>query len=281
MAWQFLTAISVITLSVSVLLQRLLMYQDKSDPIAYGVVFQALVGFITLIYAAIIGFHSPDYAKLWLPILLTFILYAIGTVVAAYTLQRIQASIYSVLFATNAIWVAVISLPLFHTQVSLVQLGGIALIFVSFIFLIERDKKLNVDHGLILGLITGLIFGLATIVWVYVDKQADPVSWSAISFLGPALLLLLVRPGSVNKMMPFARRGTLLRLLVLGALYSISAVTILMAYKVGNSSLIAPLQQTSIITTVLLAIIFLHEKNRLWQKAAATALCFLGVLLVV
>jgi drug/metabolite transporter (DMT)-like permease len=256
------------------------MHHDKSDPIAYGVVFQALVGFITLIYAFSIGFHSPDYGKLWLPILLTFILYALGTVVGAITLQRIQASIYSVLFATNAIWVALISLPLFHTQVSPVQLGGILLIFASMVFLIERDNKFKLDQGLLLGLLTGLIYGLATVAWVYVDKHADPVSWSAVSFLGPALLVLIVQPMSVRKMKPFTRKGTLLRLLVLGVLYSISAVTILMAYKGGNASLIAPLQQTSIITTVLLAIIFLHERNRLWQKAAATIVCFLGVLLV-
>lgn len=281
MSWQLLTGISVTTLSVSVLLQRLLLHQNKSDPIAYGIVFQALVGIVTLCYALAIGFRSPDFIKYWFPILLTFLLYAAGTVVGAYTLQKIQASIYSVLFATNAIWVMIISLPLFNAHISSIQLVGVGLIFVGACFLIENGGQLKLDHGILLGLLTGLIYGLATVVWVYVDKHADPASWSAISFIGPAALLLIARPASVHKMKPFLNKKVFYRMAILGILYSISALTILMAYKNGNASLIAPLQQTSIVTTVLLAVIFLRERNRLWQKAAATALCFLGVLLVV
>jgi drug/metabolite transporter (DMT)-like permease len=281
MPWQILTAISVITLSVSVLLQRLLLHQDKSDPIAYGIVFQALVGTVALCFALAIGFQSPDYVKYWLPISLTFLLYAAGTVAGAFTLRKTQASIYSVLFATNAIWVMIISLPLFHSHISLVQLAGVALIFISALFLIERDGKLKLDQGILLGLLTSLIYGLATVAWVYVDKHADPASWSAISFIGPAILLLIARPASVNKMKPFLNRKVFFRMALLGVLYSVSALTILMAYKAGNTSLVAPLQQTSIITTVLLAVIFLRERNRLWQKAVATALCFLGVVLIV
>jgi uncharacterized membrane protein len=281
MPWQLLTGISIITLSVSVLLQRRLMHEDKSDPIAYAIVFQALVGIITLVYAVVFGFHSPDVGRYWLPILLTFLLYAAGTVAGAFTLQKIQASVYSVLFATNAIWVMAISLPLFHTKITPMQVIGVVLVFISMIFLIERGTKFKLDRGIVLGLVTGLIYGLATVAWVYVDKHADPASWSAMSFLGPALVVLLLRPGSVKKMAPFKQKNVFFRLLLLGTLYSVSALTILMAYKEGNASLIAPLQQASIVTTVLLAIVFLHERNRLWRKVAATALCFLGVLLIV
>lgn len=280
MSWQLLTGISVITLSVSVLLQRLLMHKDKSDPVAYGIVFQTLVGVILFCYAAIVGLHGLDFAKYWIPILLTFLLYAVGTVVAAYTLRNVQASIYSILFATNAIWVAAISLPLFHDSITLLQLIGIALIFASIAFLLEYTGMLTFDRGMLLGLLTGFIFGLATVAWVYVDKYADPATWSAISFLGPALILIITRPTSVRKMRPFLNRKTLIRMILLGILYSTSALTILLAYKHGNSALIAPLQQASIITTVVLAVVFLRERNRLWQKALATLICFVGVLLV-
>jgi len=281
MAWQLLTGISVITLSISVLLQRLLLHQDKSDPVAYGIVFQALVGIILLCYALVAGFHGLDFAKYWFPILSTFLLYAVGTVVGAFTLRNVQASIYSILFATNAIWVAAISLPLFHVSITPLQLLGIALIFASTAFLFEYTGKFKFDRGVLLGLLTGFIYGLATVAWVYIDKHADPASWSAISFIGPALVLLIAKPASVRKMKPFLNRSTLIRMTFLGILYSISALTVLLAYKHGNAALIAPLQQTSIITTVVLAIIFLRERNRLWQKAIATLICFIGVLLVV
>lgn len=82
-------------------------------------------------------------------------------------------------------------------------------------------------------------------------------------------------------MKPFLNKGTLSRLLLLGTLFSVSAVTLLTAYQYGKASIIAPLQQTSLITTILLAVIFLNEKTRLWQKSLAATVCFLGVLLIV
>ncbi len=281
MPWQLLTGISVITLSISVLLQRLLMHKDKSDPVAYGIVFQALVGVILFCYAAVVGLHGLDFARYWPPMLVTFLLYAVGTVVGAYTLRNVQASIYSILFATNAIWVAAISLPLFHARITLLQFLGIILIFASTAFLLEYAGKFKFDRGILLGLLTGFIYGLATVTWVYVDKYTDPATWSAVSFLGPAVVLIIARPTSIRKMKPFLNRSTFIRMLLLGILYSISALAILMAFKHGNAALIAPLQQTSIITTVVLAIIFLKERNRLWQKVFATLICFIGVLLVV
>jgi len=59
MGWQLLTAISVVTLSISVLLQRLLLHKDKSDPYAYVVVFQGLVAFLIAVYALVHGFQMP------------------------------------------------------------------------------------------------------------------------------------------------------------------------------------------------------------------------------
>lgn len=51
MSWQLLTAISVLSLSVSVILQRTLIHRDKTDPFAYAVVFQGIVGILLMVVA--------------------------------------------------------------------------------------------------------------------------------------------------------------------------------------------------------------------------------------
>jgi uncharacterized membrane protein len=61
----------------------------------------------------------------------------------------------------------------------------------------------------------------------------------------------------------------------------VSNVASLAAYRRGPVSLIAPLQKTSVLLTVVVAVIFLQERTRLWQKGVAASLCFLGVLLIV
>ncbi len=281
MSWQILTAISVITLSVSILLQRLLLHKDKSDPIAYVVIFQGLVAVLILMYAVIHGFHMPDFSKYWFAIIATVSLYGAGHIAYAKTLQQVEASIFSILFATNAIWTMFMGLFLFHEHLNSGQLFGVLLIFASVGMLAEHKKTLKFDTGIMLGLLTGLLFGFATAAWVYVGRHADAASWTALSFAGPSLVVLATHPKAVKQMKPFLSGTKLTRMALLGVLFSVSAVTLLTAYQRGNVSLVAPLQQTTIIITILLAVVFLRERKHLWRKAAAAVVCFIGVLLIV
>lgn len=280
MSWQILTGISVLTFSISILLRRILLHNDKSDPIAYVIVFQGLVGILTGIYAIIHGFQLPDFGKYWFAITLTVILYSLAHVTSAKALQRIEASVFSVLFATSAVWTMFIGLFLLHDSLSPIQVLGVIVIFISVVALIEDKKSLKLDRGIALGLISAALFGLAIAGWAYVGRRADVPSWTALSFLGPALLVLVIKPKSVLKMKPFLKKDLLLKMLLLGVIFSISSLASLLAYKYGNVNVVAVLQQTGIIVTTVLGIIFLHERKHLWQKAAAAVICFVGVLLV-
>lgn len=282
MDWQLLLALGVATLSASIILQRILLHKDKADPIAYAIFFNGIVAVVILGTLLILGkFIMPDIGKLWLPMLLTCILFGLGHIVYAKTLQRIEASIFSMLFATQAIWVMGMGGIIFSESIGPWQLVGVVLIFVSVGLLIERKGEVKFDRTILLGLLAGLLFGLATTALVYTSRQADPASWTGLSFVGPALVILLLRPQAVKKMKPLLKREVFGKLLLLSILYAASAVSMTIAYTIGQANIIAPLSQTSIILTIILAIIFLGERQRLWHKLLAAVICFIGVILVV
>lgn len=281
MSWQFLIAVSVVTSSISILLARILLHNEKNDPIAYAIVFQSLVGVLVGTYALMIGSELPDFRTLWAPIVITCALFAVANVAAAHTLQRVEASIFSILVNTRAFWAMSFGAVLFHEHLGISQVFGSLLIFLSICLVAERKGEIRFDRGIILGLIAGLLFGLAVTGLVYVDKSADEVMWTALSFIGPALLLLIARPHAVRHMSPLFRRKAFLTLLAQACFIGISAATFLQALQTSNISLIAPLHATSIVVTVLLAIAFLRERTRLRWKTAAAVVCFMGVLLIV
>lgn len=281
MNWQMLTAISVITFSVSVLLRRVLLHNDKSDPVAYVAIFQGLVGILTGVYAVVQGFQMPDFRQYGFVIVITIAFYAAANLVSTGAFKRVEASVFSILFATSAIWTMVAGLFLFDDGITLVQLFGVALVFLSVGLLVERKSKITLDTGTLLGLATGMLFGIATALWAYVGRNTDVPSWTAVSFLGPAILVLLLRPRTVFKMKPFFSGSVLVKMLLLGVIYSISSLASLLAFTKGNVNLVAALQQTGIIVTTLLAIVFLKEHTRLWRKGIAAAVCFIAVLLIV
>jgi len=282
MTWQLLTIISVLSLSVSVILQRILIHRDKTDPFAYAVVFQGIVGVLLMAVALAVGFKLPGIEAVIVPAVISVIFFGVGHIVYAKTLQKVEASAFSVLFATQAIWIMILGIVLLGESLTVLQVAGTILIFVGVGFLVKNLASVFKDKGVLLGLLTGLMFGIAITAWSYVGRHTDTLSWAAISFIATALVAFLARPKSVQKMKPLLKPKVLATLVLLAIFYGIGSLAMLYAYKEGSFAIISPLRQTSIIVTVLLALALLpQERNRIRRKILAALICVVGVVLIV
>lgn len=282
MTWQLLTAISVLSLSISVILQRILIHRDKTDPFAYAVIFQGIVGVLLMVVAIMVGFRLPGIEAVIVPAIISVVFYGVGHIVYAKTLQKVEASAFSVLFATQAIWIMLLGIMLLGESLTVIQVIGSILIFGGVALLAKNIWVIFKEKGTLLGLLTGLMFGIAITAWSYVGRHTDTLSWAAISFILTALVAFLVRPKSIHKMKPLLKPKVLATLLLLAVFYGIGSLTMLFAYKEGSFAVISPLRQTSIVVTVLLALALLpQERNRVWRKILAALVCAIGVVLIV
>ena len=282
MSWQLLTIISVLSLSISVILQRTLIHRDKTDPFAYAVVFQGIVGVLLLVVAILVGLKLPGIGAVIVPAIISVIFYGVGHIVYAKTLQKVEASAFSVLFATQAVWIMLLGIVLLGESLTTIQLMGSLFIFVGVGFLVKNLASVFKDRGTLLGLLTGLMFGIAITAWSYVGRHTDTLSWAAISFIGTSFVAFLVHPRSVQKMKPLLKPQVLATMILLAVFYGIGSLAMLFAYKEGSFAIISPLRQTSIIVTVLLALAFLpQERNRIRRKILAAFTCAIGVILIV
>lgn len=282
MTWQIYTVISVLALSSSVLLQKVLLSKFKSDPYAYAVVFQGLVGVLLMTFALFAGFKLPGIENVLIPATISVIAFGLGHVVYAKTLQVVEASAFSVLFATQAIWIMLLGILLFNESLTVLQIIGAVIIFCSVGLLVKNIKVLKLDRGTALGLLTGILFGIAITAWSYTGRHTDALSWAAISFIGTSLVAFMARPRSAKYMKMLFGPKILLSLGVLTVFYAIGSLAMLYAYKEGAFSIVTPLRQSSIIITTLLALLFISgERNRVKRKICAAVLCFIGVVLIV
>lgn len=283
MSWQLLTAISVLGLSVSIVLQRILLHGDKINPYAYAAVFQAMVGVLLTIVAVLVGFKLPGIEAVWLPVIISAIAYGIGHIFYAKTLQKVEASVFSVYFATHAIWMMLFGVLLFHEQLTFWQIAGALLIFTGVLTLVKRPVTLLTDSGSLYGLLTGLLFGIAITTWAYVGRHTDTLSWAAISFLLPVLVVFIVRPKTVKSIPEVFKKPSMTwKLIVLALFYGVGSLAMLYAYKEGAFAVISPLRQTGIIVTTFLALLFIaSERHNIGRKILAALLCFLGVVALI
>ncbi len=279
--WPVLVALSVLTYSISVLLQKVILRHDKSDPVAFAIIFQSLVGLVILAAALTHGFAVPNLAKYWLNVLIMVTLYGGANVIIFKALKVIDASTFTILFASRAFWTIAGALLFLGEGYSWARLVGTLLIIMSIGLVSWKKQKVGLGRGELLALLAGLLFGLAFVNDAFIIQGSDVLSYEAIAFILPTLGILAVQPRSVKKMPHLLSKGFLVKLLALSVLYGASAVTVFMAYKVGhNAAQIAPLVQTTTVVTVILSIIFLGEKTSLVRKSIGAVLSFVGVVLV-
>lgn len=282
MSWQLLTAISVITLSVSVLLQRVLLHKDKIDPYAFAVIFQAMAGVILFAFVLVKGFSLPGMSGLLVPAFISVICYGIGHIAYAKTLQKVEASAFSVLFATQTVWIMLVGIWWFHESITALQVVGTLLIFAAVGLLVTNIRSFKIDKGIALGLFTGLLFGIATVTWSYVGRHTDTLSWAALSFILTAFASLMVKPSAGRKIKSLVTGKLVPKLVILSVFYAAGCAALLFAFKEGTFTEVSPVRQAGIVVTTLLALLFLpKERNHVPRKLIAAFVCFAGVLLII
>lgn len=281
MNWQLLVAISVITFSFSTVLQRILLKDEDSDPIAYSIIFQLLVGLIIGTYALFRGVSIPDLQPILPNLGLMVLLYGAGNVFIFKALKLGDASDFTILFASRTLWTIIAAVLFLRESFTLNQTIGTFLIIMSVVIVTGKARLLKPAKSHIFALLGAAAFGLAFANDAFILQNFDVPSYLSIAFIAPALAVWVVNPRSTQKMKPLLKGKSLQKLGILGIIYAVSAITIFLAYQIGrNAAQIAPLNQTSTIATVILGIFLLKERDNLVNKALGAAISFIGVLLM-
>jgi len=282
MSWQILVVVSVVTYSVSVLLQRVLLKNEKSDPVAFSIVFQLIVGVLTLAYALVRGFSMPSLAPLLPNLLAMVVLYGAGNVFIFKALKLVEASEFTIIFATRVLWTIGAAILFLGEAFAIKQLAGTVLILAGVVLVSWHSEKIKFGtKGSIFSLLAAAAFGLAFANDAFLLRNFDVPSYLSIAFIAPTLGVWLISPGVTTKMRVFLERQFLLKLGLLGTIYAVSAITVFLAYQIGrNAAQIAPLNQLSTVVVVILGIVFLKEKSHVFKKMVGALLGFVGMVLV-
>lgn len=280
-SWQFLVGISITCLAFGTLLQRVLSQDDKSDPVAYAIVFQILVAMLIGIFAFFHGFHMPNLLAFLPNILVMMVLYAISNVMTFKALSLIEASEFTVFYATRAIWTILSAVFFLGEHFSILQFAGTLLILVSVLLVTYKKKKFVINKGILFVLLGSFFLGIAFTNDAYLLRYYDLSSYLVLSFFLPSLPLLFLYPKSVKHMKNFLRMSVMLKMVSFCTLYAVAALAVYGAYQVGrNAAELGAISQFATILTVLLAIVFLKESTYVLRKIIGAVLAFIGVVLI-
>ncbi len=282
MFWEVLLGVSVLASAICTVLQKSLLKGIK-DPMGFAIFFQLCTAIFIGFFALIQGFAIPNLLPILPNFIATVIIYTLANICIFQSLSRIDASEFSILFVTRGIWTILTATLFLHESFAIRQTLGTSLILGSVIWITYRRKMTGLNTGILFGLAAGILFGIGYVNDAYIVQFFPaPITYSFLDFLLPGLVLFFLFFRSVKKTAAdMLHSKKILTLLVLCLLYAIFGISILLAYKFGGeASVIGAVSQTATILTVLLAIIFLKEKDNILKKMIGSVIAVIGVILV-
>lgn len=281
MFWFYLVIVGVIFLSFATLLQRVLMKEEQSDPVAYAIVFQLSVSFVVSIYAFYRGFRFPPLQPFLPCIGLMTALYGFGNIAFFRSFQLSEASEVSVISSSRSLWTLLVAILFLGESLTSVKLLGTFLVVLGVALVSWKPGRFKLQEGYAFALLASVLFGIALANDMFLLRSFDLFSYTTIAFLFPAVFLILIKPKSVKKIKLFFDRRRLVKMVVLAIVYGGAALAMGASYQAGGeASQIAPITQSSVILTVLLAAVLLKERSNLLNKIAGAIAVFLGVVLL-
>ncbi|OGM15600.1 hypothetical protein A2V56_00160 [Candidatus Woesebacteria bacterium RBG_19FT_COMBO_42_9] len=280
--WQILIILSVICYSVSVLLQRILVTEKGSDPVAYASFSQLLTGLMIGIFGYLFtSMKYPDFKPLILNFLLMIVLYALGNIFVFKALKKTEASKFSVIFSSRAI-IAVLAFSLLMKETLTVsQWIGTLLILSAAVIVSLETKKIKFSFKEIYALLAAMFYGFAVVNDRFLLRHFDVFPYSFLGFVLPALSILAFYSGRIKNMKVFLVKERFVRMATLSLFYAASIILFFYALQITeNSSQVISLNSIGVVVTVIFAILFLNERKRIIWKIVGSLLGLLGLLLV-
>ncbi len=282
--WLILGIIALILLSISRILQRIMMRGTDTNPLAYSIVFQIIVGFFFLILGIWQGFDLNPFLPFWKNIILGTILYSFGSyfMMAAFKLNH--ASIAAISFATVSIWTVITSIIFLGETLDRMKIIAVILILLS-VIIASIPSKIDIvginKKGVVYSLFAAFFMGTAFTNDIYIIGKSEPFSFLFLAFLLPALVQFIFLKNKVKEIEKIIEPGHLLKVAVFSLFYGGAVAIVPVAKQMdGLISVLAPLQQVSVVLTIIFAAIFLKERDGLIKKLIGGLLCIVAVGLI-
>lgn len=254
---------------------------DKTDSYAYTIVFQSLLGILSIPIALVHGFYLPNLNILSLFFVLAAIFWGAATLFIFKAMQRLEASEVTILTTTGVIVTILISVIFLHETFGYQKVIGTVITFIAVFMVANLHKGFKFNKGIVFALLATTCAGIAIVLDGINVKHYDVISYSIIIDILIVLMFLTLRPNALNKWRQYVKPNFLKKMLPLGIFSAMQGFAYLFALQTpGVTAQVGAIRQSSVILTVILAMIFLKERDNIFKKAVAAILVTVGVMLL-
>lgn len=283
MPWQFFLAINIFAYSVTTLLQKVLIKNQNSRPITYTIFFLLFTGIIVSLVG--VSLHAITFPEITPVILVNLVLgtflYAFGNVYIFKALKATEASKFTIIYSTRVAFTVLVSVMFLGELFSLKDILGAVLIFIGIVIVSIKSARIALNKGDVYSFIAAILYGLANANARFLLHTFYVFPYMLFVFFTPVLLLAIIYPKEIQHAKLFLKGRNFFAMCIVSVIYAIANIAFFEALKLGPSaSLVSTVVLVGVIVTVILSIIFLHERENIGRKLLGALISFIGLVIL-
>jgi len=278
-------ALTIIALSFDVLYKLVTrIFSVKSKDIrTYTVVFNFIASILVFIYL-IFFVRERSFiinSKSLIILLLASLLYTLFCWFEFRAYRELEASVMSIFSKVTPVITFIASVVLLDESVTWEKLLSLLLILGPMIWLNYEKGKFKWHKGYVYAFMCSLSLGIVRILDKEISNYLSLLLYSFITYFIPSLFLAVFpKPITLSKLKKEVSVIGWKLILLHSFINVILFYTLIKALSLGEASKVTIVFSVSSIIAVLVAIVVLKEKEKLWVKIIAGILSFIGVILL-
>jgi drug/metabolite transporter (DMT)-like permease len=282
MSWEVLLGISIVAQAGANIFNRIFMRDAKMHTWGYAALSQIMIGIFIGAYAIATGFTMPPIIELW-PWFLGAVILNIGSsIFQNEALRTAEASLYAI-FSSSRILVSLIGAYLILGEhVTMLHIVGALLMLAAIGIAVSNHLSVQPAAWMMPATFYALCSGLVFIFDARIlGASGDIASYMTLAFLIPGLITIALRPRMLFEFRNIVTSQSFVPMLLYCAAYAGMIMPLWLAYQHGGTAAeIAPLRQSAVVLTVILAVFFLQERLHVARKFIAALLAVFAAYLI-
>ena len=257
------------------------MKNDKSNPYSYAIIFHLLLALLNYICVLVFSSQVSLFSGNIFLLMIASALWGATMVFLFKALQLIDVSELTILSTIRIFVIIIASILFLHESFSLMKALGTVIIVIATLLVTNPKGGFKFNKGVLYTFLMVLFGGIALVIDSFNVKHYDPIFYNAIQNLLSGLFLLLIAPKALKDWRHFLKPNFLVRMLPLVLFSTIQGITYLIALVTpGVTAQTGVMRQSTVILTVILAVVFLGERKAILRKLFAGILVTIGIILL-
>lgn len=254
--------------------------KSLTKPGSLTILLEVIASVIILLLIPFFEFKIPVDSKVYIFLGLSIIFYTISDRLNTTVRSGIEASTFSVINQLSTVFMIVTGVLFFKEPFVLNKFIGAMLIVFSNILIFFKKGNGKPNKYVILGIVANLCFSIALFLDVNNSDNFNLPIYVAITLGAPIILISIFEKIKFPDIKEEYKNGNKKAIWLTSVTWSLSIVSQLRAYQLGEVSLVAPLCALSVILNVIVGYFFLKEKENMLKKIIAAILIVLGIVFI-